>query len=299
MCGIAGIVAADCLAPDEPSRAVLMRDVLIHRGPDGAGLHVDDCAALAHRRLSIVDLAGGHQPLSNEDGRIWVTFNGEIYNHASVRARLEAVGHAYRTRSDTETIVHAYEQWGDDCVLRLRGMFAFAIWDAPRRRLLLARDRMGKKPLYWARVPATSERGERLLFASEIKALLESGLVRARPNEPIVPELLATRSTSGVDTLFEGIFKLLPGHRLVYTDGRIATSQYWDIPQDGPDPEMARLPEPALVDRFRELLRESVRLRLMSDVPLGMFLSGGLDSSAVAALMARETDRPVQTFSVA
>ncbi len=178
-------------------------------------------------------------------------------------------------------------------------MFAFAIWDAPRRRLLLARDRMGKKPLYWARVPARGERGERLLFASEIKSILESGLVAARPNHATVSELLATRSTSGIETLFEGIYKLLPGHRLVYENGRIQTSQYWDIPQDGPDPELARLPEPELIERFRELLRESVRMRLMSDVPLGMFLSGGLDSSAVAALMAREIDRPVQTFSVA
>ena len=299
MCGIAGIVAADRLHHDEPSRAVLMRDVMIHRGPDGAGLHADDHAALAHRRLSIVDLAGGHQPLSNEDGAIWLTFNGEIYNHAQVRPQLEAAGHRYRTRSDTETIVHAYEQWGDDCVTRFRGMFAFAIWDAPRRRLLLARDRMGKKPLYWTRVPADANRGERLLFSSEIKAILESGLVQARPNHRAVSELMATRSTSGEETLFEGIYKLLPGHRLVYEDGRVQISQYWDIPQDGPDPELARLPEPELVARFRDLLRESVRMRLMADVPLGMFLSGGLDSSAVAALMAGEINRPVQTFSVA
>jgi asparagine synthase (glutamine-hydrolysing) len=299
MCGIAGIVGADGLHFDETSRAVRMRDVLIHRGPDGAGLHADEYAALAHRRLSIVDLAGGHQPLSNEDGSIWVTYNGEIYNHALVRPELEAAGHTYRTRSDTETIVHAYEQWGDECVLRFRGMFAFAIWDAPRRRLLIARDRMGKKPLYWSRVPACGERGERLVFASEIKAILESGMVEARPNHAALSELLATRSTSGVETLFEGIYKLLPGHRLVYENGRVQVSQYWDIPQDGPDPELARLPEAELVDRFRDLLRESVRMRLMSDVPLGMFLSGGLDSSAIAALMAREINRPVQTFSVA
>src|ERR671921_251829 len=171
MCGISGIVAADRLQADEPVRAKLMRDVLTHRGPDGAGLHTDDQAALGHRRLSIVDLAGGHQPLANEDETVWVTFNGEIYNHATVRPDLEAAGHRYRTRSDTETIVHAYEEWGDDCVDRFRGMFAFAVWDAPRRRLLLVRDRLGVKPLYWARV------GDRLLFASEIKAILESGLV--------------------------------------------------------------------------------------------------------------------------
>jgi asparagine synthase (glutamine-hydrolysing) len=151
MCGIAGIVSSDGLHRDDGARAELMRDVMTHRGPDGAGLHVDSHAALAHRRLSIVDLAGGHQPLSNETGDIWVTFNGEIYNHAAVRPQLEAAGHRYRTRSDTETIVHAYEEWGDACVNRFRGMFAFAIWDASHRRLLLVRDRLGVKPLYWAR----------------------------------------------------------------------------------------------------------------------------------------------------
>jgi asparagine synthase (glutamine-hydrolysing) len=143
MCGIAGIVAADHLHADERARLTLMRDVITHRGPDDAGTYCDDYAGLAHRRLSIVDLAAGHQPLSNEDGSIWVVFNGEIYNHAEIRPELESFGHVYRTRCDTETIVHAYEQWGDSCVERFRGMFAFAIWDAPRRRLLLARDRMG------------------------------------------------------------------------------------------------------------------------------------------------------------
>src|SRR5688572_23776021 len=151
MCGIAGFAASGHLEPEATMRAALMRDVLAHRGPDGAGLWADDHAVLAHRRLSIVDLAGGHQPLSNETSTIWVTFNGEIYNHRDVRGELESAGHRYRTKSDTETIVHAYEQWGDDCVQHFRGMFAFALWDAPRRRLLLARDRLGVKPLYWAR----------------------------------------------------------------------------------------------------------------------------------------------------
>jgi asparagine synthase (glutamine-hydrolysing) len=293
MCGIAGIVAADALHEEDCSRAVLMRDVLAHRGPDGAGLHIDRHAALAHRRLSIVDLAGGHQPLSNEDATVWVTYNGEIYNHASVRRDLEAAGHRYRTRSDTETIVHAYEQWGDDCATRFRGMFAFAIWDAPRRRLLLVRDRLGVKPVYWARA------GGRLLFASEIKSILESGLITPRANEAVLSEVLATRYTSGSDTLFQGIYKLMPGHRLVFSDGDVRIDQYWDLPIDGPDPELERLDEREVVARFRELLRESVRLRLMADVPLGMFLSGGIDSSAVAALMAKEVAQPIETFSVA
>jgi asparagine synthase (glutamine-hydrolysing) len=293
MCGIAGIVASDRLSEDDGARALLMRDVLTHRGPDGAGLHADAHAVLAHRRLSIVDLAGGHQPLANEQGNVWVTYNGEIYNHADVRSILQTAGHQYRTRSDTETIVHAYEQWGDDCMTRFRGMFAFAIWDAPRRRLLLVRDRLGVKPVYWARV------GSRLLFASEIKAILESGLVAAASNDAVLSEVLATRYTSGTETLFKGIHKLLPGHRLVFEQGQVRIEKYWDVPLDGPDPELEALGDQAIVMRFRDLLQESVRLRLMADVPLGMFLSGGIDSSAVAALMAREVNRPIETFSVA
>jgi asparagine synthase (glutamine-hydrolysing) len=293
MCGIAGIVAGSRLYADERDRLTRMRDVIAHRGPDDAGVFLDDQAALGHRRLSIVDLAAGHQPLSNEDGTVWIVFNGEIYNHAEVRPELEAAGHRYKTRSDTETIVHAYEQWGDACVDRLRGMFAFAIWDAPRRRLLLARDRLGVKPLYWAMADG------RLLFGSEIKSILESGLVRASANEAALPELLGTRYLSGADTLFTGIHRLLPGHTLVFEDGTITTRAYWDIPAGRVSEELARLSEREVVGRFRELLEESVRIRLMADVPLGMFLSGGLDSSAIAALMARMIDRPLQTFSVA
>ena len=292
MCGIAGIVATDGLGPE---RAYLerMRDVIAHRGPDDAGEYVDTHAALLHRRLSIVDLAAGHQPLCNEDSAIWITYNGEIYNHADVRLELEAAGHRYRTKSDTETIVHAYEQWGDACVERLRGMFAFAIWDARRRRLLLARDRLGVKPLYWAEVNG------RLLFGSEIKSILESGLIEARPNEAALPELLSTRYLSGTDTLFLGIRRLLPGHTLAYEDGRVSVRRFWDIPTGQSGDGNAPITDSDAVTRFRELLEEAIRIRLMADVPLGMFLSGGIDSSAVAALMARMIDRPLQTFSVA
>ncbi len=293
MCGIAGIVASDRLHEADGARAEAMRDVLSHRGPDDFGLFRDAHAALAHRRLSIVDLAAGHQPLSNEDGTIWIAFNGEIYNHADLRPELEAAGHRYRTRSDTETIVHAYEQWGDACVDRLRGMFAFAIWDAPRRRLLLARDRLGVKPLYWAVADG------RLLFGSEIKAILASGLIRASANEAALPELLSTRYLSGTATLFAGIDRLLPGHTLVFRDGAIAERKYWDVPAGRGPEEIARISDEEAVERFKALLEESVRIRLMADVPLGMFLSGGLDSSAIAALMARMIDRPLQTFSVA
>ncbi|MEP6918819.1 MAG: asparagine synthase (glutamine-hydrolyzing), partial [Acidobacteriota bacterium] len=296
MCGIAGIVAVDRLHADDRDRVARMRDVIAHRGPDDLGLFGDAQAALGHRRLSIVDLTAGHQPLSNEDDTISIVFNGEIYNHASIRSELESAGHRYKTHSDTETIVHAYEQWGDACVDHLRGMFAFAIWDAPRRRLLLARDRLGVKPLYWAMADG------RLLFGSEIKAILSSGLIRAAANESALPELLSTRYLSGTETLFKGIHRLQPGHTLVLEDGRVSIRAYWDIPvgppAEGAD-ELARMSDADLVRRFRELLEESVRIRLMADVPLGMFLSGGLDSSAIAALMAKMIDRPLQTFSVA
>jgi asparagine synthase (glutamine-hydrolysing) len=293
MCGIAGIVAADALGPEDCGRAIAMRDVIAHRGPDDAGLHLDGQAALGHRRLSIVDLAAGHQPLANEDDSIWIVFNGEIYNHAELRPLLESAGHRYRTRSDTETIVHAYEQWGDACVERFRGMFAFALWDARRRRLLIARDRLGIKPLYWARV------GDRLLFGSEIKSLLASGLITPRANDQALPELLGTRYLSGTETLFEGIHRLMPGHTLVFENGGVRIRQYWEIPVGRPAEHMTVARETEVVERFRTLLEEAVRVRLMADVPLGMFLSGGLDSSAIAALMAGMIDRPLQTFSVA
>ena len=296
MCGIAGIVSSDCLPEDAGARTVAMRDILTHRGPDDAGIYTDEHAALGHRRLSIVDLSTGQQPIANEDKTIWIVFNGEIYNHGDVRRDLEARGHIYRTRSDTETIVHAYEQWGDDFVRRLRGMFAFALWDTRRRRLLLVRDRLGVKPLYWARA------GNLLLFGSEIKAILASGYIQPEPNVDAVPELLGTRYLSGVETLFRGVKRLLPGHMLEFEQGNVRTRQYWDIPVGQHDglPELGRNATGAqIADRFLDLLEESVRLRLMSDVPLGMFLSGGIDSSAIAAIMASLIDRPLQTFSVA
>jgi asparagine synthase (glutamine-hydrolysing) len=292
MCGIAGIVSSETLSPGDACRVEAMRDVLTHRGPDEAGLYQHENAVLGHRRLSIVDLATGKQPLSNEDGTIWISFNGEIYNHSDIRRELEAAGHVYRTRSDTETIVHAYEQWGDACVDHLRGMFAFAIWDARRRRLLLARDRLGIKPLYWARS------GARIVFGSEIKAILESGLIAPRAREDALSELLGTRSVAGVETMFEGVSKLLPGHVLVFERGQVVTRKYWDVPT-GRTHGAERTDRREDVRRFRELLEESVRLRLMSDVPLGVFLSGGIDSSAIAVLMAPMMGRPLQTFSVA
>ncbi|HEX4346653.1 MAG TPA: asparagine synthase (glutamine-hydrolyzing) [Vicinamibacterales bacterium] len=290
MCGIAGMVSTDTLPDGATAIASRMRDSMPYRGPDESGLHADEHAVLAHRRLSIVDLSSGQQPMSNETGDVWVTFNGEIYNHAQVRNALEAEGHVYRTTSDTETIVHAYEQWGAACVHRFRGMFAFAIWDQRARRLLLVRDRLGVKPLYWTRA------GHLLLFASEIKAILASGLVEARANEAALPELLSTRYLSGTETMFRGIHKLLPGHLLTLENGDVRISGYWDVPV-GDEPVKGTAAD--IVHEFRARLEESVRARLMSDVPLGMFLSGGIDSSAIAAIMARQIDRPLQTFSVA
>jgi asparagine synthase (glutamine-hydrolysing) len=290
MCGIAGLVSTDGFDASVNERAIAMRDVMAHRGPDGAGLWSDDRAVLAHRRLSIVDLNAGQQPMSNEDGTIWVSFNGEIYNHAELRPELEAQGHRYRTRCDTEAIVHAYEQWGDDCVRRFRGMFAFAIWDTRRKRLLLVRDRLGIKPLYWARA------GNTLLFGSEIKALLASNLIEPEVRRGAIPELLAARSLAGDATLYRGVHRVEPGHALTFENGVVRTRRYWDVPVDGSD---RSLRPHEVVPRFRELLEESVRLRLMSDVPLGVFLSGGIDSSAIAALVARLAPGRVQTFSVA
>jgi len=293
VCGIAGIVAADQLHADERARLPLMRDVITHRGPDDAGTYCDGRAGLVHRRLSIVDLASGHQPLANEDETVWVAFNGEIYNHEEIRPTLEAFGHKYRTRCDTETIVHAYEQWGDSCVEHFRGMFAFALWDTKRQRLLLARDRMGIKPLYW------TVRHGRLIFGSEIKSILESGIVQAEANDRAIPELLSTRYLSGAETLFKGIYRLLPGHVLTFEHGVVTTRQWWDVPVGQARPDIEGLSDEEAVSQFRRRLEDAVRTRLMADVPLGMFLSGGLDSSAIAAMMAGMIDRPLETFSVA
>jgi asparagine synthase (glutamine-hydrolysing) len=290
MCGIAGLVSSEQLDIDAPHRVVRMRDVIAHRGPDDSGLYCDGQAVLGHRRLSIVDLATGQQPLSNESRDVWVVFNGEIYNHAAIRSELVSLGHRYRTRSDTETIVHAYEEWGDDCVDRFNGMFAFAVWDENRRRLLLVRDRLGIKPLYWTR------RGDLLLFGSEIKAIFASGLIEAEPRLSALPEFFGTRSTAGAETLYSGVLKLLPGHRLVFEDGDVRITQYWDVPVGEPRRDVSARD---IVAEFKDRLTESVRLQLMSDVPLGVFLSGGLDSSAIAATMAGLTGRRLETFSVA
>ena len=293
MCGICGVLALSGGRAATQEELRPMTSAIFHRGPDDDGYYVAAPAALGFRRLSIVDLAGGHQPMSNEDGTVWIVFNGEIYNHKEIRAELERRGHRYATKSDTETIVHAYEEYGDDCVQHLRGMFAFAIWDARRKRLFCVRDRLGIKPFYY-----TIHDG-RFAFASEIKALLELPGLRAKMNRAALPEFFSLGYLADDQTMFEGIHKLQPGHRLSITlDGRNEAphiEQYWDL-DITPDESLPS--EEAYVERFRELFEESVRLRLMSDVPLGVFLSGGLDSSAIAATMTGMMSERLKTFSV-
>ena len=294
MCGICGIVFPKRVERRvNEATLVRMRDVLTHRGPDDCGLFIEDGVGLGHRRLSIVDVAAGHQPMANEDGSVQIVYNGEVYNHADYRAELEARGHRYRTRCDTETIIHLYEERGADCVHCLRGMFAFAIWDRRKKELLLARDRLGVKPLYYFHAEDGS-----LEFASEIKSLFESGLVKPEINFAALPDYLANHAPSGEETLFRGVKRLLPGHTLLWRDGWIEIRKYWDV-DFAPSEEFAHRKEEDLIAAWFELFRTSVRLRLMADVPLGMFLSGGIDSSAIAAVMSGMVAEPIKTFSVA
>nr|MBA2733066.1 asparagine synthase (glutamine-hydrolyzing) [Acidobacteriota bacterium] len=248
-----------------------------------------------HRRLSIVDVAAGQQPMTNEDGTLHITFNGEIYNPADFRSELEARGHRYSTRSDTEAILHLYEEYGERGVERLRGMFAFAIWDQKKRELFIARDRLGIKPLYYAHTQDGS-----LYFASEIKAILEARAVRPELNVQALPDYLANHATSGEETLFHGIKRLLPGHTLTWrASGEIKIEKYWDVSFASETNESNRTSDEDYIAEWTELFRDAVRSHLMADVPLGMFLSGGIDSSAIAAVMSGMVSDPIKTFSVA
>ncbi len=263
---------------------------MVHRGPDDEGLFIERNVGLGHRRLSIIDLSGGHQPMSNGNETIWITYNGELYNFHELRAEMEAWGHVFKTKSDTEVVLRAYEVFGDACVEHLHGMFTFAIWDSRRQRLLLARDRLGIKPLYYAMHDGT------LFFASEIKAILAASTLRPALNEAILPEFLATRFVSGEETFFRGVKKLLPGRTLSWSAGEgFRERRYWGLAVQR-DCSAAGLEERARELRAR--LEAAVRSHLMSDVPLGLFLSGGIDSSGLAALMARMVKEPIRTFSV-
>lgn len=291
MCGINGMA----LARGHVDRHALetMRDALRHRGPDGAGIYVKDNIGLGHRRLSIVDLASGHQPMANEDGSVVITYNGEIYNHADFRECLEARGHVYKSHCDTETILHLYEEKGRDVVDELRGMFAFALWDERRRELFLARDRFGVKPLYYHHAADGS-----LFFASEIKALVATASVPCQMNLAALPDFLANHAPSGEATMFDGIRRLPAGHTLLWREGRITLRRYWTLPLQEDEAAPHRR-DADYVEEWHALFRQAVKLRLMADVPLGMFLSGGIDSSAIAAVMQSMTTSPVKTFSVA
>lgn len=293
MCGINGIaLSSRSRGSIEVAVIERMRDVIRHRGPDDEGIFIDGRVGLGHRRLSIVDVAAGHQPMTNEDSSLHITYNGEIYNHADFRPALEASGHTYRTHCDTETILHLYEEYGESCVNHLRGMFAFAIWDQRRRELFIARDRLGVKPLYYTHTDDGS-----LYFGSEIKTLLEAGAVKPEINFQALPDYLANHATSGEETLFRGVKRLLPGHTLLWRDGEVQLKKYWDVSFAKTSDEGRS--ERDYIAEWGEMFRTSVRLRLMADVPLGMFLSGGIDSSAIAAVMSRMVDEPIKTFSVA
>lgn len=287
MCGIAGFIDGERSRDCAEQLIDRMCHVIRHRGPDDQGIWVGDGVALGMRRLSIIDVAGGHQPIFNEDQNILIVFNGEIYNYCEIQQTLQERGHHFQTRSDTEAIVHAYEEYGDECVKYLRGMFTFALWDGKHQRLLVARDRFGKKPLYyyWD--------GQRLIFGSEIKSLLEAGIPR-EINPIALDEYLAYRYVPTPNTLFKGVMKLPAAHLLIYKDGQITTKRYWELSFT----PICRDDERTAVERTRALLTEAVQVRLMSEVPLGAFLSGGVDSSLVVGLMSSMMSQPVKTFSI-
>ncbi len=290
MCGIVGL-----LAPD-PSRAELERvnNLLAHRGPDDAGVYLGDGIGLAARRLSIIDLSGGYQPLCNEDGTVWLAYNGEVYNAPALRAELEAAGHCFKTHTDTETIVHAYEQWGDDCVARLRGMFAFAVWDEKRHRLLLARDRFGVKPLYYA------EHGRRFAFASEVRPLLE--ILPALPRRTdlhALQQLFAVGFIPSPLTAFDGVCKLPAAHMLIYDAkrGRTHIRPYWQLHYP-PNGKHLKIDSHTAAEQFVAQLKETVDAWRLSDVPVSSLLSGGVDSASLAALLAELSGGQIHTFTI-
>lgn len=284
MCGIAGFITE---GPADEARLRNMCDALRHRGPDGDGYHTEDSVALGMRRLAIIDLQTGEQPISNEDGSIVIVYNGESYNFPELRRQLQSKGHAFKTATDTECVVHLYEEYGTRCVEHLRGMFAFALWDRGRRRLLLARDRVGKKPLYY-RVD-----GKRLSFASELKALLRGPAFPRSVDLEAMHHYLTYQYVPAPWSILEGVKKLPPGHVLTFEDGRATVARYWQLSYQ---PKLS-LDEREATDRLWELLLEATSMRLLSDRPVGAFLSGGIDSSLVVAAMAQSTSE-LRTFSI-
>ncbi len=289
MCGIAGLIYKDSARGADRALIKKMSDTISHRGPDDEGFHVEKNVGLAQRRLSIIDLSGGHQPIYNADRSVCIVFNGEIYNHETLRDQLVKKGYKYQTRSDTETILHAYQEWGPDCVKRLRGMFAFCIRDNNKNLIFIARDRAGKKPLYYY------HDGQTFLFASEIKPLLATGLVKRSVNRAMIDFYLSIGYVPGAETLFENIYKLEPAHTLVLdASHKLDIKEYWDLKDLG----TLDISYEEAKHKLKEKLLESIRIRLMSEVPLGVFLSGGLDSSAIVGLMSELVTQPIKTFSV-
>ncbi len=289
MCGICGKLEFDPRATVSPRLLKAMTDAIVHRGPDDEGFYVTGQIGLGFRRLSIIDLSGGHQPLANENDTVWIIFNGEIYNYQELRAELVSKGHIFRTKSDTEVIVHLYEEYGIDCVQKLRGMFAFAIWDSVAKTLFLARDRVGIKPLYYYA-------GENFIsFGSEIKTILADPAVERQIDPAIIERFLAYYYVPGAQTLFRNICKLEPGHFLLVRDGKIQIRRYWDLdfPHTDVDSSTSDL-EQELV----QLLDETVQLHMISDVPVGFLLSGGVDSTAMLSFAAKKTDKPISTYTV-
>jgi len=293
MCGFCGIVL-----PDGSSRRLdaplieRMRDVLVHRGPDGAGIFLEPGVGLGHRRLSIVDVAHGAQPMASADGALQIIYNGEVYNHPELMPELVREGFTYRTHCDTETVLHVYERDRAAAPSRLRGMFTFAIWDRRTRELFIARDRLGVKPLYYVHTADGA-----LYFASEIKALLAAQAVEPALNLRALPDYLANHAPSGDETLFEGVRRLPPGHTLRWRNGAVRIERYWDLTYD--PAAIDTRPDAELIAEYGERFRDAVRMRLMADVPLGMFLSGGIDSASITAAMSTLVDEPIKTFSVA
>jgi asparagine synthase (glutamine-hydrolysing) len=292
MCGIFGHLCLDEACAGQPLAGQAAIDTMTHRGPDDRGIWRGKGVLLGMRRLSIIDLAGGQQPIWNEDRTCCIVYNGELYNYLDLRPELEARGHLFRTRSDTEVILHAYEEWGVDCLQRFNGMFAVAIWNERERSLFLARDRIGEKPLYYYR-----DEG-RLVFASEIKAILAVERVPRALNLRGLANFLAFGHAVAPETIYQGIYKLLPGHYLQAREGEIQIAAYWDVGQEPQLPAGMVPGEGVYADRIRALLDDSVRRRMIADVPVGAFLSGGVDSSAVVALMMRHATAPVKTFSL-
>ena len=288
MCGITGILNFNGSVVDK----LLLRrmtDVLSYRGPDGEGFYVDKNVGLGHRRLAIIDLSdAGKQPMCNHDGTIWITFNGEIYNFQELRRDLEGRGYRFSSSTDTEVIIHAYEEYGVDCVGFLRGMFSFAVWDVNKKQLFLVRDRVGKKPLVYYKD------NDRFVFASEIKAIIEDKTIKREVSQEALSNYLGYGYVPAPLTIFKNIYKLLPGHCMIVDNkGNITIKQYWDLQF-----KETNFSEDYYCKKTLELLEESTKIRMFSDVPLGAFLSGGVDSSAVVAMMAKNSEQPIKTFSI-